>query len=73
MLRVSENGRFLIHQDGSPFFYLGDTAWSLVQRLRREEVDLYMEDRAAKGFTALQVVGISEFDGLTEGNAYGEA
>ncbi len=72
MLRVSENGRFLVHDDGPPFFYLGDTAWSLVHRLRREEVDHYLEDRAAKGFTALQVVALSEFDGLTVGNAYGE-
>jgi hypothetical protein len=72
MLRVSENGRFLVNQDGSPFFYLGDTAWSLLQRLRREEVDRFLEDRATKGFTALQVVGVSEFDGLTVGNAYGD-
>jgi hypothetical protein len=26
-LTVSENKRFLVHEDGRPFFYLGDTAW----------------------------------------------
>jgi len=26
MLKVSENQRFLVHDDGSQFFYLGDTA-----------------------------------------------
>jgi len=25
-LKVSENKRFLVHEDGTPFFYLGDTA-----------------------------------------------
>ena len=28
-LKVSENHRFLQHEDGTPFFYLGDTAWEL--------------------------------------------
>lgn len=28
-LRVSDNGRFLVHADGSPFFYLADTAWEM--------------------------------------------
>lgn len=52
MLKVSENKRYLVKQDGEPFFYLGDTAWALLQRLTREETDRYMEDRASKGFTA---------------------
>ena len=26
-LQVSENGRYLIHEDGEPFFWLGETAW----------------------------------------------
>ena len=37
MLKVSENRRFLVGVDGSPFFYLGDTAWELFHRLNREE------------------------------------
>ncbi len=35
-LRVSENKRFLVHEDGTPFFWLGDTAWELLHRLNRE-------------------------------------
>src|SRR5829696_3180637 len=35
-LKVSENRRFLVKEDGSPFFYLGDTAWELFHRLDRE-------------------------------------
>lgn len=72
MLKVSENQRFLIRENGSPFFYLGDTAWALLQRLTREETDLYLEDRAAKGFTAIQSVAVSEFDGLNSPNRYGK-
>lgn len=26
-LKVSDNGRFLVRDDGTPFFWLGDTAW----------------------------------------------
>ena len=36
-LQVSANKRFLQHADGTPFFYLGDTAWELFHRLNREE------------------------------------
>jgi hypothetical protein len=53
-LKVSPNGRYFVDQDGKPFFYLGDTAWLLFQRLDRKEVDEYLKDRAAKGFTVIQ-------------------
>ncbi len=72
MLRVSENRRFLVHDDGRPFFYLGDTAWAVIQRLDRDETDEYLCDRAAKGFTVIQTVIVSEFEGLTAPNPAGE-
>jgi hypothetical protein len=72
MLRVSENRRFLVDGDGSPFFYLGDTAWELFHRLSRGEAEQYLQDRASKGFTVIQAVAISEFDGLTVPNANGD-
>jgi len=53
-LKVSENDRFLVHADGTPFFYLGDTAWELFHRLDREEADRYLEHRAANGYTVIQ-------------------
>jgi hypothetical protein len=70
-LKVSENHRFLIKDNGQPFFYLGDTAWELFHRLNREEADRYLQDRAAKGFTVIQAVAIAELDGHTVPNAYG--
>jgi len=70
-LKVSENRRFLVYEDGRPFFYLGDTAWELVHRLNREEADRYLEDRARKGFTVIQTVALAELDGLHDPNPYG--
>jgi hypothetical protein len=53
-LKVSPNGRYFVDQEGKPFFYLGDTCWLLFQRPNRAEVDEYLKDRAAKGFTVIQ-------------------
>jgi hypothetical protein len=53
-LSVSSNRRYLVKEDGDPFFYLADTAWTLFKRLTHEEADRYFRNRAAKGFTAIQ-------------------
>jgi hypothetical protein len=71
-LKISESGRYLVHADDSPFFYLGDTAWELFHRLNREEAERYLADRAEKGFTVIQAVVIAEISGLKKGNAYGD-
>jgi hypothetical protein len=70
-LKISDNKRFLVTEDGKPFFYLGDTAWELFHRLNREEADRYLSDRAAKGFTVIQAVAIAELDGHSVPNPYG--
>lgn len=70
-LRVSANGRYLEHADGTPFFWLGDTAWELFHRLDQEEAELYLEDRHAKGFTVIQAVVLAELGGLRVPNPYG--
>jgi hypothetical protein len=69
-LRVSENGRFLVYEDGKPFFYLGDTAWELFHRLNLEEAAYYMDNRKAKGFTVIQATILAELDGLHTPNAF---
>lgn len=68
-LKVSDNGRFLLEEDGSPFFYLGDTAWRLLYKLDRGETDHYLADRAAKGFNVIQMVVLDTRFGP---NQYGE-
>ena len=72
-LRVAENGRYLEYEDGTPFFYLGDTAWELFHRLDREQADRYLTDRAQKGFTVIQAVVLFEMGGLDDPNPYGAA
>ena len=55
-LRISANRRHLVDSDGMPFFYLADTAWRLLYRLDRAEAEQYLNDRAGKGFNAIQMV-----------------
>ncbi len=71
-LRVSDNRRFLQQSDGTPFFYLGDTAWELFHRLSYAEADHYLTDRAAKGFIVIQCVALAELDGIKTPNANGD-
>lgn len=71
-LSVSENGRRLVHADGSPFFWLADTAWELFHRLDRDAVRTYLDDRTEKGFTVIQAVVLAELDGLNTPNPEGE-
>src|SRR6476660_5707235 len=71
-VRVSDNGRLLVTEDGRPYFYLGDTGWELFHRLTRDEAVRYLQLRADQGYTAIQAVLLGEFDGLTVPNAYGD-
>lgn len=70
-LKISANQNYLLTQENEPFFWLGGTAWELIHRLDREEVDLYLNDRAEKGFTVIQCVVLAELDGINTANAYG--
>jgi hypothetical protein len=62
-LQVSANKRHLVKPDGTPFLYLGDTAWELFHKLNREEATEYLQNRAEKGFTVIQAVVLAELDG----------
>jgi len=71
-LKVSENHRYLVFEDGTPFFYLGDTAWELFHRLSKADTEKYLENRRMKGYTVIQAVALAELDGLNTPNAEGE-
>ena len=51
-LRVSTNGHYLEHADGTGFFWLGDTAWYL-NRLTPAGLERYLQNRAGKGFNVI--------------------
>ena len=71
-LQISENQRFLVFEDGTPFFYLGDTAWELFHRLSKSDAEKYLENRRQKGYTVIQAVALAELDGLNVPNAESE-
>jgi len=56
-------------RNGRPFFWLGDTGW-LLMRLNPEDVRLYLDDRAVKHFTVIQMMAIRS-DHIKESPTYG--
>lgn len=53
---VSQDGRHLAHADGTPFFWLADTAWNGPLWASEADWASYVERRRAQGFTAVQWV-----------------
>jgi len=70
-LKVSDNGRFLVKDDGSPFFLMADTGWEMFHRLDRSDIDFYLKTRHEQGFNVIQCVILSEINGLTVPNREG--
>ncbi len=54
--RLSANRRHFVQADGTPWFWLSDTAWNGALLSTTEEWKTYIADRAAKKFTAVQFV-----------------
>jgi hypothetical protein len=72
-LTVKPGRRYLQDAAGTPFLIHGDTAWSLIAQLTREEVDQYLDDRRARGFNTILVSLIEhEYSANPPANAYGE-
>lgn len=70
---VSEDGRHVVNAAGTPFLFHGDTAWSLIAGLTREDADLYLTDRQRRGFNTILVSLIEKkFAPNAPANAYGE-
>ncbi len=70
-LKVSDSGRYLVTEDGKPFFWLGDTAWELFHRLNKEETIAYLDNRQKLGYTVVQAVVVAELDGKDAPSADG--
>lgn len=68
-LKVSGSGLYLQHEDGTPFFWLGDTGWLLPERLDRDEADHYLGNTADSGFNVVQIQVIN---GVPAFNRYGK-
>ena len=68
-LQVSDNQRFLQHEDGEPFFWLGETAWLMLQRLNRDEVQHYLQKCHEAEYNMVQVQVMNEVPSY---NVYGQ-
>ena len=58
-LAVSADRRFLTYADGTPFFWLADTAWEVAWASTGTQVTEYVTDRRSKGFNVVHIVANS--------------
>ena len=68
-LRVSDNQRFLQYESGEPFFWLGETAWLMPERLNRDEVAYYLQCCHEAEYNMVQVQVMNDVPAY---NAYGQ-
>jgi len=54
-LQVSPSRRYLIHADGTPFLWIGDTAWVGPMHAAAADWDAYLADRVSKRFSVVQI------------------
>ncbi len=54
-LKVSENKRHLSYDNGKPFLWMGCTAWFAPSNATLDEWKAYIDDRARKHFTVVQI------------------
>jgi hypothetical protein len=71
LLKISENERFIVDENGKPFFWLGDTGWLLFSKLNREDAEKYITDREKKGFNVIQVMVLHDLKKAV--NVYGDS
>ena len=55
-IRVSDDDRHFAQQDGTPFFWVGDTAWNGPLLSSKSDWDLYLKERARQNFNVVQWV-----------------
>ena len=65
---IANDGVHLVHADGTPFFWLADTAWNGPLWSSAEDWDFYIKHRVAQGFTAVQWVA-GQWRGAPEGDS----
>lgn len=55
-ITISHDGHYLIHEDGTPFFWLADTAWNTPLLGSLNDLVVYTDQRVRQNFTAVQWV-----------------
>ena len=70
-VKVSENKRYFVDQNGNPAFWLGTTQWQIFREYTLEEARTILENAKSKGFTFVQAMLMGVGDG-TAPNVYGQ-
>lgn len=70
--RLASGAGHLWHQDGTPFHWIGDTAWNGPMVAAPEDWDEFARTRAAQGFTVIQFVA-TQWRALPDGGPDGPA
>lgn len=55
-VRMSHDGRYLAHEDGTPFFWMADTAWNGALLSTDSDWAHYIKERVRQRFSAVQFV-----------------
>lgn len=67
-VRVSDDGRYFQHDDGTPFFWMGDTAWNGPLLSSAADWELYLKERTRQKFSGVQWVA-TQFRAAPDGDA----
>lgn len=68
-LTISPEGRYLMHENGTPFFWLADTGWLLPERTGRDDVIYYLDSCQEQEYNVVLVQTVNDVPSV---NAYGE-
>lgn len=55
-LKISSNNRYLVDQNGRPFFYAADTSWTMLGYLSVDDAKKLIDIRKSQGFSAIQTI-----------------
>lgn len=69
---VTDDGRYLMYENGTPFFWLADTAWLLIDRQTVDEAREYLKARASQGFTVVMFSCLGDDYAVRNANYAGE-
>ena len=88
-LKTEKGSRYFMYNDGTPFFYLGDTHWTLpveeingIGGISQDLADAYgitsqfeyiMDVRMAQGFTVMQTQPLSWYTGVAGNSWFGDS
>ena len=72
-IKLSPSGTYLLDHDDRPTIINGDTAWSVIVQLTKQDAELYLTDRANKGYNLILVNLLEHwFSDNAPANLYGD-